>query len=77
MVLIQWLGLVFQINCTPPEEKKRRQKRREQEASHEMVCLLLVPFCSIPRVAFENVKLGHAAVRHVTIQNPGQKPLKV
>ena len=49
----------------------------EARADAEISVLVLVPFTSVPRVAFDNIKLGKVAVRKVKLQNPGQKPLRV
>ena len=62
---------------TPPEERLRRKREAEERANSEMAFLTLKPFCSIPRIAFDDIKIGKAAVRRITIQNPGKKPLKV
>ncbi len=42
-----------------------------------MSVLVLAPFNQFPKVSFDDVKLGAAAVRKVTVQNPTQKKVKV
>ena len=44
---------------------------------NELSFLVLTPFCQIPRVEFDGVKLGKTAVRKVVVQNPGKKAMKV
>ena len=44
---------------------------------NELAFLVLTPFCQIPRVEFDGVRLGKTAVRRVVVQNPGKKPIKV
>ena len=46
-------------------------------AMNELAFLVLTPFCQIPRVEFDGVRLGKTAVRKVVVQNPGKKPIKV
>ena len=68
----------FQVSRTPPEETRRRQRALESRANDEVAgTLSLVPFCSFPRVSFDNVKLGKSAIRRIVMQNPGKKPLQV
>ena len=66
-----------QISRTPPEEKNRRAREAAESAMNELAFLVLTPFCQIPRVEFDGVRLGKTAVRKCVVQNPGKKPIKV
>ena len=43
----------------------------------ETAILVLVPFGHQPVIAFENIKLGHGAIRKLAIQNPSSKQIQV
>ncbi len=55
----------------------RRNRLKEAAAASQVAVLVLAPFSSCPRVSFDNVRLGSAAVRRLTVQNPGGKRLQV
>ena len=46
-------------------------------ASQEIAYLNLTPFTTIPRISFDNIKLGTSAVRQLVVRNPGTKELTV
>ena len=62
---------------TPPDIKRKRQKEEVIRKDEEIAKLTLTPFGEQPVILFENVKLGHSAVRKLAIQNPNSKPIKV
>lgn len=62
---------------TPPDIKRKRQKEEVIKRDEEIAKLTLTPFGEQPVLLFENVRLGHSAVRKLAIQNPNCKPIKV
>ena len=46
-------------------------------ASQEAALLLLTPFTTIPRISFDQIKLGTSSVRKLIVRNPGTKELIV
>ena len=65
------------MKATPPEEKRRRQRALEKAEAEEVYVLDLKPFCQIPKVEFNNVKLGDVAVRKLLVRNTSSKVMQV
>ena len=70
-------NIILQVTRTPPEIKRKREKEEALKRDEEIPTLILTPFAAQPVLIFENVKLGHSAVRKLAIQNPNSKPIKV
>ena len=62
-----------QVGVTPPEETRRRQREVALQNEVTPVILVLVPFAQQPLIEFDNIRLGQAAVRKLSIQNPDSK----
>ena len=52
-------------------------KEQTIRMEEETAILVLVPFGHQPVIAFENIKLGHGAIRKLAIQNPSSKQIQV
>ena len=65
------------MKATPPEEKRRRQRALEKAEAEEVYLLELKPFCQIPKMEFNNVKLGEAAVRKLLVRNATSRTMDV
>ena len=79
---IMFLSLIpifhfFQIAGTPAAERLRRQKAAEDLANAHVSKLILTPFTQIPKISYENVKLGMASVRMLLLQNLSKQPVEV
>ena len=67
------MTFAFQIKSTPPDERRRREKAHQEKVNSELVILSLKAFNSIPKVSFDNVKLGKSLIRTLLVQNPSSK----
>ena len=65
------------MKATPPEEKRRRQRALEKAEAEEVYLLDLKPFCQVPNMEFNNVKLGDVAVRKLLVRNTSAKVMQV
>lgn len=63
----------LKVARTPPDEKLRRQKEEASKNEELPSRLILVPFAGQPLITFDNIKLGHAAVRKLAIENTNSK----
>ena len=70
-------NILLQVTRTPPEIKRKREKEEVLKRNEEIPTLILTPFAAQPVLIFEDVKIGHSAVRKLAIRNPNSKPTKV
>lgn len=59
------------VKITP--ESKRKPKIQDDEDS----VLVMAPFSAIPKIVFENVKVGISKLHHIIVRNPQDSKVEV
>ncbi|PNF15429.1 hypothetical protein B7P43_G00952, partial [Cryptotermes secundus] len=65
-------GICFEVKITP--ESRRKPKTEDQDKD---VVLVLAPFNKIPKLFFQNVKVGTSELQHIIIRNPNDSRIEV
>jgi hypothetical protein len=61
------------VKITP--ESKRKPEETEDE--NKDVVLVLAPFNRLPKLLFQNVKVGTSELQHITVKNPNTSRVEV
>jgi hypothetical protein len=61
------------VKITP--ESRRKPKETEDESKD--VVLVLAPFNRLPKLLFQNVKVGTSELQHITVRNPNDSRVEV
>jgi hypothetical protein len=60
------------VKITPESRRKPKTKDKNKD-----VVLVLAPFNKLPKLLFENVKVGTSELQHIIVRNPNDSRIEV
>jgi hypothetical protein len=59
------------VKITPQSRRKSKTQNEDKDV------LVLAPFNKLPKLLFENVKVGNSELQHITVRNPNDSRIEV